>query len=173
MFSQKPALTLRNESKEPFSMYSTTIITGLPENTHTSCNYTFSVTTTFNLSHQAKSVQVSHKYPFKTKMHFVVSQHWKPTPLQTGWFSAAQAHLQLKCKTILITWRGAYRCYGAKGRKIVEFTLWIYAFSPASLSHGMRKLTDRRQHRGVEYFLLYGTTCKSVQMNGIFNISNL
>lgn len=88
-------------------MYSTTIITGLPEKTHTHPVITpgvyFSVTTTFNLSQQAKSVQVSHKYQFKTKMHVVGSQHWKPTPSQADWFTAVQAHLHLKCKTSLIS----------------------------------------------------------------------
>lgn len=32
-----------------------------------------------------------------------VSQHWKHTAMQADCFTAAQAHLHLKCKTILIS----------------------------------------------------------------------
>lgn len=35
-----PTLTLKNESSDPFSMYSTTIITGLPAKTHKDSTYT-------------------------------------------------------------------------------------------------------------------------------------
>lgn len=39
-FCNTPTLTLKNESSDPFSMYSTTIITGLPAKTHKDSTYT-------------------------------------------------------------------------------------------------------------------------------------
>lgn len=39
-FCDTPTLTLKNESSDPFSMYSTTIITGLPAKTHKNSTYT-------------------------------------------------------------------------------------------------------------------------------------
>lgn len=39
-FCDTPTLTLKNESSDPFSMYSTTIITGLPAKTHKDSTYT-------------------------------------------------------------------------------------------------------------------------------------
>lgn len=176
MFSQKPALTLRNESNEPFSMYSTTIITGLPENTHTSCNYTLS--TSLLLQHLIYHIR-------RNQSRFHINIHSKPRCILLFLNTGSPHHCRLaglQLRRPICNWsvkpfsspEGEH--IGVTALKEGRLSSSHFEFTPflPRLSHTEweNSLTGGNTE-GVEYFLFYGTTSKSVQMNGIFNISNL
>lgn len=153
-------------------MYSTTIITGLPENTHTHTHILSSHLKSTSLLLQPLiydnrwnqsrfRININSK-PGCTLLLFLTLEATPPSQVYSC------AHLHQTCKCIPISWRGTYRCYSAERRTSnshFEFTPCLrHAEWGIPLSVGATE--------GVEYSRFHSRTRKNIQMNGTAHISN-